>query len=158
MSTEAPPPAGALRPTDLESLYVAGPHLRVAPSPKHGLGVFAARAFMAGEFVHIAPVILMDDVHVEMLEETPLRGFVYGWEGPDANAAFAFGVGSLINHDAHPNCVYHRIDAGDVDELTGHVHTFDALVYSAARDIAAGEELSVDYSGGDPSILWFDPS
>jgi uncharacterized protein len=152
MSAEQPSPV-----SEFETLYVAGPHLRVGPSHKHGLGVFAAKEFRAGDLVHLAPVILMDDLHVEMLEDTPLRGYVYGWEGPDGHAAFAFGVGSLINHSGQPNCVYHRIDTGDIDEATGFVHTFDALAYSAAMDIAVGEELTVDYSGGDPSILWFDP-
>lgn len=152
MSAEHPSPL-----SDLETTYVAGSHLRVGPSTKHGLGVFAARDFRAGELVHLAPVILMEDVDVEMLEDTPLRGYVYGWEGPEGSAAFAFGVGSLINHAPSPNCVYHRIDSGDVDEKSSFVYTFDALAYSAAVDIAAGEELTVDYSGGDPSILWFDP-
>ncbi len=158
MCSEAVGAQQEMQARDLDTVYVAGAHLRVGPSLKHGLGVFAARDFRAGELVHLAPVILMDDVHVEMLEDTPLRGYVYGWECPEGSAAFAFGVGSLINHDAEPNCVYHRIDTGDVDEDTGHVHTFDALAYSAGRDITAGEELSVDYSGGDPSILWFDPA
>ncbi len=144
--------------SDFETLYVAGPNLRVGPSLRHGLGVFAATNFRAGDLVHLAPVILMDDMDVEMLEDTPLRGYAYGWEGPDCTAAFAFGVGSLINHSSYPNCAYHRIDAGDVDEATGYLHTFSALAYSAAVDIAVGEELTVDYSGGDPAILWFEPN
>lgn len=141
---------------------LAGDALRVGPSERHGLGVFATRDLEPDEVVHVAPVLLMSDEDVETLESTPLRGFVYGWDtdaasGSGSNAAFALGVGSLINHDPDPNCVYHRIDAGDVDELTGAVHTFDALQYSTVRPVAAGEELTVDYSGGDPSILWFDP-
>lgn len=140
---------------------LAGDAVRVAPSSKHGLGVFATRDLPADLLVHVAPVLLMSDEDVETLESTPLRGFVYGWDtdapGSPTSAAFALGVGSLINHDPDPNCVYHRIDAGDLDEATGAVHEFDALQYTTVRPVAAGEELTVDYSGGDPSILWFDP-
>ncbi len=129
---------------------------RVAPSPKHGLGVFAARDIAAGEIVHVAPVILMSDTDVEILDPTPLHGLVYGWD--EGSSAFALGLGSLFNHDFEPNCEYHRLDADDVDEATGEAVGFDALQYSAVRDIVAGEELTVDYGGGDPSILWFDPT
>lgn len=129
---------------------------RVAPSPKHGLGVFAARAITAGEIVHVAPVIIISDTDVETLDPTPLHGLVYGWD--DGTAAFALGLGSLFNHDAEPNCEYHRLDADDVDDDTGEPRGFDALQYSALRDIAVGEELTIDYSRGDPSILWFDPT
>lgn len=120
--------------------------------------MFAARSFAEGEVVHLAPVMLMSDDDVETLESTPLRGLVYGWEHEGTSAAFALGVGSLFNHDAEPNCVYHRIDAGDVDDDSGAVHEFDALQYSTIRAVDEGEELTVDYSGGDPSILWFDPA
>jgi hypothetical protein len=136
---------------------VAGVSLRVAPSPKHGLGVYATCDIAANEVVHVAPVMLISDEDVETLEATPLRGLVYGWEDGHPTAAFALGVGSLFNHDGEPNCVYHRVDAGDVDEATGAVHEFDGLQYSTLREIRAGEELFIDYSGGDPSLLWFDP-
>ena len=140
-----------------EVIPLAGSALRVARSPLHGLGVFAAVDLAADVVVHVAPVLLMTDSDVDTLESTPLRGYVYGWDPEGDTAAFALGIGSLINHDGDPNCVYHRIDAGDVDDATGVVHEFDALQYSTRRAIAAGEELTVDYSGGDPSLLWFDP-
>lgn len=130
----------------------------VAPSSKHGLGVFAARDITAGEIVHVAPVILMSEVDVETIDPTPLHGYVYGWDTEAGTSAFALGLGSLFNHDADANCEYHRLDADDVDDETGEPVGFDALEYTAAREIAAGEELTVDYSGGDPSILWFDPA
>lgn len=130
--------------------------VRVAPSPKHGLGVFAAVAIGAGTVVHVAPVMLVTDEDVEVLESTPLRGLVYGWDEEVGTSALALGYGSLFNHDPDPNCVYHRIDADDVDAETGHVLGYDALQYSTIRDVAAGAELTIDYSGGDPSILWFD--
>ncbi len=136
---------------------VGGELLRVRPSPKHGLGVFAARDIPAGVVVHVAPVIVVDDDDVQTIDTTGLHGFVYGWEVDGDLAAFALGVGSLINHAPDPNCAYHRVDEGDLDEETGEVHPFDALEYSTIKPVREGEELTVDYSGGDPSILWFDP-
>lgn len=138
-------------------LAVAGSLVRVAPSPRHGLGVFAERDLPKGQVVHLAPVILLDEDDLNTIDTTSLHGYAYGWTDEDQTAAFALGVGSLFNHDTKPNCEYHRIDAGDVDDA-GEVHEFDALQYSTRRAVRRGEELTVDYSGGDPSILWFKPA
>jgi uncharacterized protein len=130
----------------------------VAPSPRHGLGVFASEPIPGGQLIHVAPVIIISATDLELIDGTPLRGLVYGWEHSEpGTCAFALGLGSLFNHDERPNCVYHRVDAGDVNVTTGEVHGFDALTYTTVRDVAPGEELLIDYSGGDPSVLWFDP-
>jgi uncharacterized protein len=139
-----------------ESLVIAAQFVRVAPSPKHGLGVFAARTIPEGTVVHVAPVMLMSDEDVETLEDTALRGLVYGWDTDVGTSALALGYGSLFNHDPDANCVYHRIDADDVDAESGQVLGYDALQYSTLREVPEGEELTIDYSGGDPSMLWFD--
>lgn len=130
--------------------------VRVAPSPKHGLGVFAATTIPSGTLVHVAPVMIVTDDDVETLETTPLRGLVYGWDTDIGTSALALGYGSLFNHDPDPNCVYHRIDADDVDAESGDSLGYDALQYTTLREVAEGDELTIDYSGGDPSMLWFD--
>jgi uncharacterized protein len=130
----------------------------VAPSPRHGLGVFASEPIPAGRLIHVAPVIVISATDLELIDDTPLRGLVYGWEHDEPGAcAFALGFGSLFNHDERPNCVYHRVDAGDIHPATGEVSGFDALTYTTLRAVELGEELLIDYSGGDPSVLWFDP-
>ena len=129
---------------------------RVASSPKHGLGVFASRDLRAGEIIHIAPVIIISDVDLQTIDSTPLHGLAYGWDEDGGTCAFALGLGSLFNHAPDPNCEYHRLDADDVDEATGVAYGYDALQYSTRRAILAGEELTIDYSGGDPSVLWFE--
>jgi uncharacterized protein len=141
-----------------EALVRSASLVRVGPSPKHGLGAFATEDTPAGTVVHVAPVMLMSEDDVETLETTPLRGLVYGWDEDLGTSVLALGYGSLFNHDPDPNCVYHRVDADDVDAESGYVLGYDALLYSTLRDVVAGEEFTIDYSGGDPSILWFEPA
>lgn len=155
MGTVGAMPTNATTHPSTTALDVTGV-LRVAPSPKHGLGVFAGTDIEAGERIHIAPVMVVTDADVETLDSTPLRGLVYGWDEDHGTSVLALGYGSLFNHAAEPNCVYHRIDAGDIDSATGRAHGFDALEYSTIRYVEADEELTIDYSGGDPSLLWFD--
>lgn len=117
----------------------------VGPSPVHGRGVFAGRDLAAGEAVHVAPVVLLDDTEHELLASTALDGYVYDWA--DGGVALALGYGSLFNHAADPNCEY---------SLAPDDHpAWPALVYATRRVVPAGEELTVDYSGGEVD-LWFD--
>lgn len=119
----------------------------VAPSPLDGRGVFAARDLAADEVVHTAPVLLMSDDDHQRLLDTAIDGYVYEWY--EGGVAFALGVGSLINHDDDPNCRYELADENDP--------AWPAMTYLARRAIEAGEELTVDYLGGEGE-LWFDPA
>jgi uncharacterized protein len=117
----------------------------VAESPLGGRGVFAAEAIEAGEVVEIAPVIVVPPEQIEALEATPLRDYWYGWTD-DGSAAVAFGHASFYNHAGDPTCEYEA-----------HA-VLDALVLRARRAVAAGEELTIDYTGGGVNELWFTPS
>ncbi len=116
----------------------------VATSRLGGRGVFAAEAMAAGEVVEVAPVIVVPAEEIEALEATPLRDLWYGWSD-DGDAAVAMGHASFYNHEADPACDY---EAHDV---------LDALVLRLRRPVAAGEELTIDYTGGGVNELWFDP-
>ena len=116
----------------------------VAESPLGGRGVFAAEAMAAGEVVEVAPVIVFPAEQRELLEGSALRDHWYGWT-EDGEAAVAFGHASFYNHALDPSCEY---DAHDV---------LDALVIRVRRDVVAGEELTIDYTGGGEEELWFDP-
>jgi SET domain-containing protein len=115
----------------------------VAESPLGGRGVFAAETMLAGETVEVAPVIVIPVDTIDALEATPLRDHWYEWTD-DGDAAVAFGHASFYNHEADPNCEY---EAHDV---------LDALVVRTCRPVAAGEELTIDYTGGGVNPLWFD--
>lgn len=115
----------------------------VAASSLGGRGVFAAEAIAAGSVVEIAPVIVVPADEIEALEGTPLRDYWYGWTD-DGDAAVAMGHGSFYNHATDPSCEY---EAHDI---------VDALVIRARRAVAAGEELTIDYTGGGVNQLWFE--
>jgi SET domain-containing protein len=117
--------------------------LYVARSPVSGRGVFAARAFAAGETIEVCPVLTVRAGRARFLEESGLAGYYFDWK---QGLAIALGYGSLYNHSWRPNARYDH----DYDEAV--------VVYSAVRDVAAGEEVTVNY-GGDPDAredLWFD--
>lgn len=107
--------------------------------------MFAAEAIGADEVVEVAPVIVVPPEDIPALEETPLRDYWYGWTD-DGSAAVAFGHASFYNHAADPTCEY---EAHDV---------LDALVVRTRRAVTAGEELTIDYTGGGVNELWFRPS
>lgn len=123
----------------------SSPRTYVADSPLGGRGVFAAEHLAAGEVVEVCPVIVVRAEEIDALETTSLRDHWYGW-GDDGDAAVAMGHGSFYNHAEDPTCTY------EVHEV------LDALVVTATRDVAAGEELTIDYTGGGVNRLWFDPS
>lgn len=113
-----------------------------------GRGVFASRAIAAGEVVEACPVMM---VQWDLLPPD-LQRMVFDWgylTGGPANCALVFGWGSLYNHGNPANLRY-SASAGD-----------QRLVFCAARDIAAGEELTINYnrSGGDvhsTEDVWFE--
>ena len=118
--------------------------LYVAASRIDGLGVFAARAFTAGELVECCPVIVCPPPDEALIEQTQLRGVYFTWK--DDAIAVALGYGSLYNHSWDPNACY---------ELD---HRRRAARFRAVRAIAPGDEVTINYTGhpegrGD---LWFD--
>lgn len=122
----------------------ASPRTHVCTSPLGGRGVFAGEDIAAGDVVEICPVIVVPAEEIDALNATALRDHWYGW-GEEGDAAVAMGHGSFYNHADDPTCSYEVHDV------------LDALVIRARRAIAAGEELTIDYTGGGVNELWFRP-
>jgi hypothetical protein len=117
-------------------------HLRVGESTiGAGRGVFAVRPIGRGEVVETCPMLVADDEQGEALS-LGAEGYVFGWG--DGSTALALGYGSLYNHSFAPNATT--------------LETPDELVITAVRDIAAGEEIFINYTGtgSDAEELWFD--
>lgn len=131
-------------------LPVADPaRVTIGTTPDRGRAIFAARDFAKGELVDTAPVIL-GDTHWDDLPNW-IGHYVYAWHdigGRGAIVAVALGHGSLYNASTDANLSFRA------------ARTNDAIEYHAARDIRAGEELTINYSsdhGGPTSNdnSWF---
>ena len=121
----------------------APPGLCIAEVPGRGRGVVAARAFRAGEVIERAPVVVFLREQVRPLEGTLLDDYWFWWD--ETHNALALGSGSLYNHACPANARFVRDEAARV------------LVFVAVRDVAAGEELTVNYHGdpADERPVWF---
>jgi hypothetical protein len=116
------------------------PDLEIRHLPDRGRAVFAARHFAKGDLVDTAPVIL-GDTHWNDLPAWIGR-YVYAWQdigGTGAVSALALGLGSLYNASTTANLTFRAAQSND------------AIEYHAARDIAPGEELTINYSSDDGS-------
>lgn len=115
-----------------------------------GRGVFAARAYAAGEVVEECPVVLLRKSYKTLHKE--LKTFVFHWDVPEGAAdtqALALGYGSLYNHSNPSNLRYQT----DSDSLV--------LRLIAVRDIPADEELTINYNADDGAPVsedewWFE--
>jgi len=121
----------------------APPGLRIGTTPSRGRGVFATRAFRAGEVIERAPVVVFPRVDVHGLERTLLDDYWFWWD--EVHNAAALGCGSLYNHACPANARYDR-------DLAARI-----LVFTAVRDIAPGAEITVNYHGDpdDAAPVWF---
>lgn len=103
-------------------------------TPK-GRGVFAVRAFAAGEVVEACPVMPLRTPYDGLPDD--IKKIVFYWEGPAGKfgtQALALGYGSLYNHNNPANMRY------EIDRSTL------LLRFIAVRDINIGEELTVNYN------------
>ena len=114
--------------------------------PGKGRAVIATAAIARGEMVECSPVLplaLADSECPGLTEYSLAWGEdAPGGLAPGKECAIGLGYLCLYNHSEAPNVTFdHRYDA---DEIAVH----------ALRDIAAGEELTINY--GVP--LWFEKS
>ena len=119
------------------------PGLYVAETEGRGRGVFAAEPIAAGSVVEVCPVIVLPPEDRARVHASRLHDYYFVWE-PEGATAIALGLGSLYNHADDSNADYEM-------DFPGR-----AIRIVAQRDIAAGEEVCIDYTDGvDRSTLWF---
>jgi uncharacterized protein len=120
--------------------------LRVVPVPGKGRGVVALRAFAKDELVERAPCIVIAPHDWAQVEPTALYHYAFAWGPQGDHAAYALGYGSLYNHSYTPAARYERREAERCIDII------------AVRDIAAGEEVTINYNGDpdDQTPVWFD--
>jgi uncharacterized protein len=99
-----------------------------------GRGVFAGRPFRKGEVIEVCPVLTVNERIEEASRGHALARYLFYWDGKgDAMLAVAFGFGSLYNHSPEWNATFKK-----------RPKTMD-IVFKAARDIAEGEQIFINY-------------
>ena len=109
-----------------------------------GRGVFARRLIRQGEVIERVPMLVLTAEEFEdRLDGTSLANYCFAWGR--GTMALALGYGSLYNHSFRPNARY-----DDVGRQTKE--------FTAMRDIAPGEEITVNYNGEPTSraAVWFE--
>ena len=101
--------------------------VRVGFGP-HGRGVFAVRAIASDETIEICPTIEVAEADVG----GALGDYVINSGSDPSFNVMILGYGSLYNHSYEPCAEYQQ-------------HTDDSLAFVALRDIAEGEEITIDY-------------
>lgn len=115
-------------------------------SPGCGRGVFAARAFDAGELIERTPCLTFPAKDWPPIEKTRLDDYCFVWGSDRKEGALPLGYGSVYNHSYRPNATYVR-------RLAEHLMEFVAI-----RDIAEGDEIRTNYNRDpdDMSPVWFE--
>jgi ribosomal protein S18 acetylase RimI-like enzyme len=123
------------------------PAVRVGHSPGRGRGVFALRAFKAGETIERAPVIPFPPEQWRLMDQSVLEEVCFCWGVDGKDGAVGLGFASIYNHSFTPNARYIR----RLDDLH--------LEYVALRDIETGEEILTNYNcePDDMTPVWFEP-
>jgi uncharacterized protein len=152
MSLSMPKPLGldaGAEPIEVHSLGQRVP-LRIEARGSRGRGVVAAAAIAPGQLIERSPVLIIPEKDRVATDDTIVFTYVFMWEHDTVEedlyrhrgrSAIALGYTSLLNHSYRPNCNFIR----HIDDL--------AIDLVAARSIAAGEELTIDYQ----MTLWFTP-
>ena len=112
---------------------------RLAPSPIHGFGVFAREMVAKGtpvwRFTPELDMTFAPDIVPTLLPHVQEFFAHYGYLDRNVKRiVLCFDDARFVNHSDTPNvCTYYAQDAYGLDV--------------ALRDIAAGEELTMDYAG-----------
>ena len=121
------------------------PKLEVKSAEPKGRGVFARRAFAEGEIVEEAAVVLLDDPFEKL--PGPVQRIIFNWLAPTSpitQHALVLGFGSLYNH-ANPAAMCWEVDPANL-----------TIKFIAVRNIAAGEELTINYNAVGGGAVWYE--
>jgi SET domain-containing protein len=111
-----------------------------------GKGVFTSEAIAENTLIEIAPVIVLSAADLLLIEKTQLYNYYFKWGETQLEAVIALGYGSMYNHSYQPNVAYLMDYEGQT------------ILFIAWKNIAAGEELFINYNGeeDDQTNVWFD--
>ena len=118
----------------------------VGDSGRKGRGIFARRGIAKEETIERSPVVVIPETQIKDLDRTVLGDYYFLWGEDEEHAAIALGLCSLCNHSFEANTAF----VLRPEELT--------IEFVAARDIEAGEEITINYNGDPHSRkpIWFE--
>ena len=122
------------------------PCLFIGETEEKGRAVFTNEIIPAGTIIESSPVIVMSADERKLLDQTLLHDYIFEWGENKEGCAMALGWVPVYNHAQPSNAEYFM----QFDEGTMFIKT--------ARDIAAGEEITLNYNGdwNDDRDVWFD--
>lgn len=108
--------------------------------------MFTSRDIAADTVVELSPVIVMSGADRKLLDQTLLHDYIFEWGEQNERCAMALGWIPVYNHAVPSNCEYFM----NFDE--------DTMFIKTVRDIAEGEELTINYNGNfaDAKAVWFE--
>lgn len=112
-----------------------------------GNAVFTNAPIQIDDIIEVSPVIVMTAEERKDLDKTLLHDYIFEWEPGGADkCCMAQGYISVYNHSAKANCEYYM----DYEKET--------ITVKAIRNIAANEELTINYNGdwNSEKPVWFD--
>lgn len=121
------------------------PSLFISGTSSMGRGVFTSSTISAGTIIEISPVIVMSAEERKLLDQTRLHDYIFEWGEKKDQCCMAMGYIAVYNHSSESNCEYEM----DYEQQSISIKT--------VRDIAAGEELFINYNGdwNDSKPVWF---
>lgn len=123
-------------------------YIKDTGTPK-GRGVFASRAIGEGEIVEVCPALILPYPFRQLSPQVQRYAFNWGALAKEPESyALALGYGGMYNHDNPANLRYEAV--ADIR----------CMRYIAARDIAADEELTINYNAAGGGVAserdnWF---
>lgn len=121
------------------------PCLFIAPSAKHGRGVYTNEMLEAGTTIEISPVIVLANTDRLLVDKTRLHDYIFEWGEDRSQVSVGLGYLSIYNHACPSNCIYEMDFSAELMRIV------------TVTSIQKGEELFINYHGDfdNPSPLWF---
>ncbi len=121
--------------------------LYIGETANKGRGVFTHANIPADTIIETSPVIVMNEKDRSLLDQTLLHDYIFEWQPDGQNlCCMALGWVPIYNHSYTSNCEYFM------------VYEDQSIYIQTIRDIDAGEELTINYSGAwnETKEVWFD--